>query len=245
MKILKADNYQTWYFEESGSAIIVDPWLTKMLQPKGKFFIQREKANSSCLSDQDINKIKAIIITAPFEDHLHYESIKMFSVKTPIYTSTLVRSVLIRNNIRNPIHILDEAGSVICNLNIKALPTSYPYYKTTFSILIKNKNNKKILHEGHVLNFKHIKENKINADVAILTAENTKLFGLISLGMDYKKTIKACKLLNSKTLFITGNNPQETQGFIKKFLKTTAFNKDKLTKYVNVLENEGDFIEMD
>ena len=78
MKIIKADNYQTWYLENNDNAILIDPWLTKTLQPEESFFIQRRKNNSSCLSKVEIDKENGIIITAPFDDHLHMESISMF-----------------------------------------------------------------------------------------------------------------------------------------------------------------------
>ena len=47
MKLIKADNYQTWYIENFDKSIIIDPWLTNKLQPKGSFFIQRKKANNT------------------------------------------------------------------------------------------------------------------------------------------------------------------------------------------------------
>ena len=56
MKIIKADNYQTWYLEHLDSAVLIDPWLTNTLQPEGTFFIQRRKKNPICLSENQINK---------------------------------------------------------------------------------------------------------------------------------------------------------------------------------------------
>ena len=94
MKIIKADNYQTWYLEHLDSAVLIDPWLTNTLQPEGTFFIQRRKKNSTCLSENQINKVNGIIITAPFEDHLHFESINMFP-NIPIFTSNIVKRQLI------------------------------------------------------------------------------------------------------------------------------------------------------
>ena len=47
MKIVKADNYQTWYLENNNNAILIDPWLTNTLQQEGSFFIQRRKNNSA------------------------------------------------------------------------------------------------------------------------------------------------------------------------------------------------------
>ena len=31
MKLLKADNYQTWLIEEADIAVLIDPWLSKQL----------------------------------------------------------------------------------------------------------------------------------------------------------------------------------------------------------------------
>ena len=242
MKIVKADNYQTWYLENNNNAILIDPWLTNTLQPEGSFFIQRRKINSSCLSKVEIDKVNGIIITAPFEDHLHMESINMFS-GIPIYTSNIVKKQLIKNNIQNKIYILSEQATNVNDLNIKALPTSYPYFSTTFSLLIKDDKENSLFHEGHRVNFKYLIKNNIKADIAILTAEESKLFGFIQLGMNYKNTLKAVNLLGSNQLFITGNDPDQTQGFIKKFLMTKSFNINDLSRQINVYKNEGDFYE--
>ena len=129
------------------------------------------------------------------------------------------------------------------DLNIKALPTSYPYFSTTFSLLIKDDKENSLFHEGHRVNFKYLIKNNIKADVAILTAEESKLFGFIQLGMNYKNTLKAVNLLGSNQLFITGNDPDQTQGFIKKFLVTKSFNINDLSRQINVYKNEGDFYE--
>ena len=169
MKLIKADNYQTWYIENLDKSIIIDPWLTNKLQSKGSFFIQRKKANNTILTDEEINKVNAIIITAPFEDHLHFDSIKMFSESTAIFTSNMVKKTLIQNKIRNPIKILDESETVINSIKVKALPTSYPYYHSTFSILFEDEDGNSIFHEGHRVNFKYLETNEINADVSILT----------------------------------------------------------------------------
>lgn len=239
MKIIKADNYQTWYLENNNNAILIDPWLTNTLQPEGSFFIQRRKINSSCLSKVEIDKVNGIIITAPFEDHLHMESINMLT-DIPIYTSNIVKKQLIKNKIQNRIYILSEQTTNVNNLNIKALPTSYPYFSTTFSLLIKDDKENSVFHEGHRVNFKYLVKNNIKADVAILTAEESKLFGFIQLGMNYRNTIKAVNLLESSQLFITGNNPDKTLGFIKKFLTTKSFDINDLSKQINVYKDEGD-----
>ncbi len=172
------------------------------------------------------------------------DSIKIFPNDTPIYTSKIVRKLIYKKKLSNPIYILDEKGMDICSMNVKSLPTSYPYYSTTFSLLFEDKYNNKIFHEGHIVNFKYLLENNIKADVAILTAEEVKLFGFITLGMNYKKTIKACELLGIKDLFITGNNPKKTKGLISNFLSIKPLLIDKLNKKFDVYYKAGDSVEL-
>ena len=240
MKLIKADNYQSWYIENNNKSILIDPWLSNKLQPENSFFIQRNKDNITVLNQEQMEKVNSIIITAPFEDHLHFDTIRMFSDDITIYTSNIVKKVLIKNKINNPIIILNENGHMINSIKVKSLPTSYPYYKSTFSLLFEDEDHNRIFHEGHRVNFKYIQRNNIKADVSILTAEESKLFGFIQLGMNYKNTLKATELLESNKLFITGNFPNKTEGFISKFLYTKSFNIDDITKKIDTYINEGD-----
>ena len=43
MKIIKIDDYQSWYVESDEEAIIIDPWLDKVMQPKSNLFINRSR----------------------------------------------------------------------------------------------------------------------------------------------------------------------------------------------------------
>ena len=239
MKIIKADNYQTWYIEENNQALLIDPWLSNKLKPDKSFFIQREKENVIYISNDQIKKVKAIIITAPFDDHLHLESIEKLSSKLPIYTSKIVKKILSKRNVKNPIYLLDKKGTEICSIKVKSLPTSYPYFSSTFSIIFEDKKSKRIFHEGHIVNFNYIKLHNIKADVAILTAEEVKLFGVITLGMDYKETLKACNILSATNLFITGSNPGNTKGFISKFLRIKPLKNNELGKKLNLYHKAG------
>ena len=240
MKLIKADNYQMWCIENQDHSILIDPWLSKKLKSKNAFFIQRRKEKETILNEEEINKVNSIIITAPFDDHLHIESINKFPNNTTIYTSEIVKKVLLKNNIINPIKILSETKTKINSLNVRALPASYPYYNSTFSLLFEDMFGNKIFHEGHRVNFNYINQNNIKADVAILTNEETNLFGFIQLGMNHNKALKACKCLGAKSMFVTGNNPTKTEGFIKYFLSTKKVNDITNKNKVLIYSEEGD-----
>ena len=245
MKLLKADNYQTWFLEEGGKAVLIDPWLSKQLQPDNRIFIQRKRNQASLLSDEDYKRVHAIIITAPFEDHLHAESIKSFPKSVKIYTSKLIKKFLYRQGIVDNIHIIDAEGVDIGLMNFKALPIGFPYYPATFALLIEDSKGKRIFHEGHIAKFKYLIKNNIKADIAVLTAEEVKLFGFLRLGMDFKRTLKTCKILGAKELFITGSNPEKTTGFISKFLSIKSLEREKIQANISLHDQAGDFIELD
>jgi L-ascorbate metabolism protein UlaG (beta-lactamase superfamily) len=245
MKLLKADNYQTWLIEEADIAVLIDPWLSKQLQPDNSIFIQRKKSQASLLNDEDYEKVQAIIITAPFEDHLHIESIKSFPKSVKIYTSKFIKRLLLRAGVANDIYIINEDGVDIGSINIRTLPTGFPYHPATIALLIEDSKGNRIFHEGHIARFKYLMKNNIKADVAILTAEEVKLFGFLRLGMDYKRTLKACDILGAKELFITGSNPEKTTGFISKFLLIRSIEREKIQAKINLHDQAGNFINLD
>ncbi len=43
MKLIKADNYQSWYIENNNKSILIDPWLSNKLQPENSFLFREIK----------------------------------------------------------------------------------------------------------------------------------------------------------------------------------------------------------
>ena len=72
MKVKKADDYQSWFIEECNEALLIDPWFDFALVDGKGWFLQRKKEKKSHLTEDEISQVKNIIITAPFEDHLHF-----------------------------------------------------------------------------------------------------------------------------------------------------------------------------
>ena len=63
MKIKKIDDYQSWYIESDDVAIIIDPWLDKVMQPKSNFFINRARSENALITEEMISKVKCILIS--------------------------------------------------------------------------------------------------------------------------------------------------------------------------------------
>ena len=59
MKITKIDDYQSWHIESAKAAIIIDPWLDKVMQPKSNLFINRARNENALITDEMISRYRA------------------------------------------------------------------------------------------------------------------------------------------------------------------------------------------
>ena len=124
-------------------------------------FIQRKKEQISHLNNEELKNVQTIIITAPFEDHLHIDSLKQFPKHVDIYTSKLIKRFLVKAGVANNIYTLNKNGNDIGHMNFKALPTGFPYHPATFALLVEDKKGNRIFHEGHIARFKYLIKNNI------------------------------------------------------------------------------------
>ena len=124
MKVKKADDYQSWFIEEGNEALLIDPWFDLSLVDGKGWFLQRKKEKKSYLTEDEIFQVKNIIITAPFEDHLHLNTLKEFS-KANIWCSSQVKSILLKKNLKNQIFEL-SSSNLIGNWKLELTPQDFP-----------------------------------------------------------------------------------------------------------------------
>ncbi len=219
MKIIKIDNYQSWYIESNDIAIIIDPWLDKVMQPKSNFFINRIRDENALITDEMISKVACILVSAPFEDHFHEKSLKRFDTDTLVLTSKPSKRKLKKLGFNNIETLRDGIQKNIGDLSIKAHHAGFPYnYLWTFSFEI-TQGDKVLYFESHVDKPSRIKQKGLKADCAILTTEEVKILGLLPLSNSSETTLKILKELECKNIMIQGSDPAETKGLISYFLK--------------------------
>ena len=148
MRVVKADDYQTWFIEEDGFGVLIDPWLDKKLNPESSVLLQRERQETSSLSQKELDRVKVAIITAPFIDHLHIPSIKKLNNKVKIITTKKVRKILIKNQINNPIACIDNQIIEMGPFKLSVFPAGFPYSWSAFCFFLENTAGKTIFHEG-------------------------------------------------------------------------------------------------
>ena len=239
MRVVKADDYQTWFIEEDGFGILIDPWLDKKLNPDSSALLQRERRETSSLSQDELDKVEVVIITAPFIDHLHLPSIKQLHNKVKIITTKKVKKILIKNNIDNPVACIGNQVTNVGPFKMSAFPAGFPYSLSAFCFFLENDMGKTIFHEGHKANFHTLKKLKKKCDVVLITLDSVKFLGVITLSMGSKDAFNTASLLDSKQIMATGTKPNEIKGLIKYFLSTKQ--EDELTSDgFNVYTKKGD-----
>jgi len=239
MRVVKADDFQTWFIEEDGFSVLIDPWLDKKLNPESSVFLQRERRETSSLSQKELDQVKTAIVTAPFIDHLHIPSIKKLNNKIEIITTKKVRKILIKNQIDNPIACIDDQVIEIGPFKLSAFPAGFPYSWSAFCFFLENTKGKTIFHEGHTANFRNLKRLKRKCDAVLITLDKVRFLGIITLSMGPKKGFKAARLLDSKRIMATGTQPNEIKGLIKYFLSTKQDNELKNDEF-DVYTKKGD-----
>ena len=222
MRVLKADDYQTWYIDEDNFSVLIDPWLDKRLNPHSSFILQREREVPSCLNEKDLSKVKAVIITAPFVDHFHLPSLKKLNKDVQIITTSRVKKTLEKKGFLNRVTCVGNNPIEIGPFKLSAYPAGFPYNWSSFCFYLENNKGKRLFQESHVANLSLIKKINQTCDLALITVDSVKLLGVLKLSMSLEQSIKVTSLLGAKKLMATGTSPFLLKGLIRKLLLTES-----------------------
>ena len=226
MRVLKADDYQTWYIDEDNFSVLIDPWLDKRLNPHSSFILQREREVPSCLNEKDLSKVKAVIITAPFVDHFHLPSLKKLNKDVQIITTSRVKKTLEKKGFLNRVTCVGNNPIEIGPFKLSTYPAGFPYNWSSFCFYLENNKGKRLFQESHVANLSLIKKINQTCDLALITVDSVKLLGVLKLSMSLEQSIKVTSLLGAKKLMATGTSPFLLKGLIRKLLLTESKQKN-------------------
>ena len=226
MRVLKADDYQTWYIDEDNFSVLIDPWLDKRLNPHSSFILQREREVPSCLNEKDLRKVKAVIITAPFVDHFHLPSLKKLNKDVQIITTSRVKKTLEKKGFLNRVTCVGNNPIEIGPFKLSTYPAGFPYNWSSFCFYLENNKGKRLFQESHVANLSLIKKINQTCDLALITVDSVKLLGVLKLSMSLEQSIKVTSLLGAKKLMATGTSPFLLKGLIRKLLLTESKQKN-------------------
>ena len=216
MQIIRGDDYQSWVYSNESDLVVVDPWLTKkQVFPKFSWLLNRESTKKAyLLSNNLIEKVSHIIITAHFSDHLDAESMNMFSKSIPIYTTHEASKALLKLGFKNVYAVNKNKSYELNSFVLNVYEAGKPYNTTTFSYSLTD-GRAKVFHEPHMFNTKlDIKD----VDVCIITVDQVKVFGLVQVSMNLEQAQLTQSRLNARYFIPTGIAPKRTKGLISYLL---------------------------
>ena len=237
MQIIRADDYQSWLYSNDGDLVAVDPWLTKtQVFPKLSWLLYRESTNQAFLVKNNlIAKVTHLIITAHFSDHLDAESLIMFDLNIPIYTTHEASKSIAALGFKNIKKVQPGQDFQLNSLNLKIFEAGKPYNRTTFAYSI-SCNKAKVFHEPHM----HNPMNEIdNVDACILTVDKVTVLGLVQVSMGLNQAKSTLVNLDARYLLSTGIAPRRTKGLIS-FLLSIKESYHTNNGMPSVCQNVGD-----
>ena len=161
-----------------------------------------------------------------------------------IFSTKTVRKILKKQKINNLFKQIEEIDQ-IGPFRFSSFPAGFPYNRSAFSLLISNEDGKSVYHEGHNVNLKQLKKNRIQSDVAIITAESVKFLGLLELSMDESRALETADTLKSKKLMLTGTKPHLTKGLVSRLLKIKRLDPMKFEdSEIKVFSSAGDKVQI-
>ena len=237
MQIIRGDDYQSWLYSNGSDLIAVDPWLTEsQIFPKFPWLLYRKATKQSYLVKQNlIPKVTHLIITAHFSDHLDKESLQMFDLNIPIFTTKEASKYLNAIGFKNITNVKPGQEFQLNSLQLKIYEAGKPYNTSTFAYLISS-NGAKVFHEPHMHNSTN---NLKNIDACIFTLDKVKVLGLVQVSMSLSQAKCALADLEAAYFLPTGIAPRRTKGLISFLLSITESYNSK-NELPTICKNPGD-----
>lgn len=208
-------NYDSsWLIKSRDVNFLIDPWLIGY-QTDGISFFSRQWHVQPCVNAEQLPAIRAIIISHPFTDHMHLETLQSIPGNPEIICQQPVYKQL-KNKIANPIILVEDSieysGFDICFLSSKKLFNSVHkalYIKTTTG-------DSGLLYAPHgfIPSELHTKSLKVNTIISTITEYGLFFVpgGKINLGLGNAeflvRTFEPGKFVN------THDEEKKAEGFV-------------------------------
>jgi len=185
--------------------------------------------------------VKTVIITAPFVDHLHLPSLKKLNKDVQIISTSRVKKTLEKKGLLNSVTCVSSDPIEFGPFKLSTYPAGFPYNWSSFCFYLENDKGKRLFQESHVANLSLIKKINQTCDLAILTVDLVKLFGVLKLSMSLEQSIKVASLLGANKLMATGTSPFLLKGLVRKLLLTESKQKNySIEGALQILYERGD-----
>jgi L-ascorbate metabolism protein UlaG (beta-lactamase superfamily) len=207
----KLDDYQSWLLTSGEERVLIDPWLTPVLRfPLGTF--RRDRAGDVVHPLHPT----ALIITAPFGDHLDAQSLDAYDRALPVFTNAPAARRLRAQGFSNVRVVRADEQETFGAMRVRFVAPGFPYSHNSLGLFVEDEGGRAYL-ETHVVGKASLASLPKPIDLLITTMESVRLFG-IQLAMDAERAAMVAAALEAKTFVPTGIDPGRSTGMLSALL---------------------------
>lgn len=231
MKIRKIDDYQSWAVEIGERRMLIDPWLTDELSlPAHWFYGRRREAPKVSSWPCD-----ALLLTAPFADHLHPKTLATIAKDTPVFTHKVAARTLRKLGFVNVTAMTDGMRvEPWPGFTMEAVAPAMPYAHNALGLIFEHGGARAYM-EPHIIHLERAKQRVGNVDLVIAPVQSVRVAG-VPFAMSAERALEAAKVLNAPRWAPTGIDAHLAHGF---FSATLIFYRGVVNDFRELVTKAG------
>lgn len=210
----------TWLISMGGTRLLVDPWLTGS-ETDGFRWLNTQWHVQSVVPPEEVPDFDAVLITQPYDDHCHIETLRRLPAGRPIYADRRAAGKIRRKLPGAVLRVLDEGrrsrqqiGNISCYLSPSdKLYNGCVLQAEGFSMLY--------LPHGLDMRSKYLQHFPDRADTVLISASTYRLpfwlGGMVTKGIKNVQQIQ--QHFRPSRLFATHDEPKEGVGLVSRMAR--------------------------
>jgi L-ascorbate metabolism protein UlaG (beta-lactamase superfamily) len=218
MQLTRLNADSSWLIQFEHKYILLDPWL---LGPQSDIFswFSTQWHREVCAKIEDLPPIDAILISHPFTDHCHQQTLLQFSAKTPVYAASSAAKLIEKwKHFAKIIPITPHESIEIAGIRVR-FHKSGSMLDLVHNALSLEAGGQRFFYAPH--GFRPNKQTIDPVDVLIATDLQYDLPFLLggTVNLGWKNLEALNEWLQPKTILLTHNENKLAKGLVAKFAR--------------------------
>lgn len=230
MELSRLDDYQSWLVEAGGRRVAIDPWLTGEIVVGRRWLYRRRHGRPPVYAPASLPPLDALLVSAPFEDHLAAETLRALAPALPVIASPAACPALRALGFRDVRPLAPGERAVVGDgFAITSVRPGFPYRTASIGFVLEDAAaDVRAYLETHVTDLPSLAPWRDRLDALIAPTESVRLLG-IQYSMGPARVLRNLAALRPRVFVPTGDAPRAASGLLPRLL-TYAGSIDELTR---------------
>jgi L-ascorbate metabolism protein UlaG (beta-lactamase superfamily) len=235
MRLTRLDDYQSWLLEVGGRRLAIDPWLTHTYRVPAGDWLSGRRREVVDTPKEAIADVDALLITGPFSDHLHAETLSVLPRGVPAFANPPAARRLARLGFTRVTTLHGGAtAQPFEGLTLEAVQPGFPFRYSSLGYLLRDAHTR-MYFETHVVDVARHAARLKGVELMVLPVQGVRLLGL-PLVMSPERALEATRALAPQVVVPTGSNPQKAHGLLS---ATMLWCRGTVEDYARLLAASG------